>query len=161
MHFRIIDKMEPFDFFYHNTSQENYDSIINERLLKMCSWKKQIRGTFFCATLWNGDLPTISHRGPKRFVIHITALMELFTNPHLYYCETSPDARGNQYHALILSDGPINVHGTTLLDLQDNKYLIVDVQSSTYKVKRNEGEHWVNILVSKNINPDLGEWRDR
>ena len=90
--------------------------------------QQYFKGLFFCATLWNGDLPTTSPYGPVRLKIPSSTMLN---NKRIYFADfycTAGGHNGNHYLILVIttpeSQNDVFCQSKLLqLDLYNNPFL--------------------------------------
>lgn len=160
------ENMEKVGYFYHATSEQNRVSICTTNTLTpqvhnppqgwMLLVDRSIKhlvpdGVFFCATLYNGDLPTISPYGSERVRVPISEVIRQLGGQVELYQGKGMDNRENRYVRLMMVrqgyTNPILQH-MSKLDLADNEWL--RSTPNGFLVARRPT--WVVIYIPESIN---------
>lgn len=164
--------LEPIQYFYHMTSTPNIrkifqDGVMIPRKTESPYWTKLARdqnspiGVWFSASLYQSEHPVTSSYGENRIKIPCQFIVQNMFKPRLflesfYYFESTPK---NQIVRFVLVDAEVNRKDHDWCDknclqrinMVDNKLLILDRESKTYKSVKNDGIMfpyiWMEVLV--------------
>lgn len=166
-------ELEPIQYLYHMTTTENIRKIFNDGIMiprktETPHWTKLSRdenspiGVWFSASLYHGEHPFTSPYGENRIKMPCHFVVASMFKPRLfletfYYFESSPK---NQIVRLILVDAEKNrkecewceKNCLQRINMVDNKILVLDRNSKTYKSIKNDGIAfpyiWVEVMVA-------------
>ncbi|KAL4224402.1 hypothetical protein ACF0H5_017854 [Mactra antiquata] len=168
-------KLETIHYFYHVTGSGTIHKILTDGMLlkrktdspfwtKLAKDEDSPEGVWFCASLYDSELPVHSTYGESRLKIPCQHVISNMLKPRLYlesfyYFESNPR---NQVVRLVLVDADkqrkenewCEKNCLRRLNMKDNKVLVFNEDKNDYKTLANNSalpNYWVEILVVGNV----------